>query len=103
MLNLELAQEQVMLRDSLERLLQRDSTSARIRAAEPLGFDAALWAELVALGLPLLRVPDGAGGAGMSLLDAVLVAEMMGRYLASAPLIETIVANQILARTNPEL
>jgi alkylation response protein AidB-like acyl-CoA dehydrogenase len=102
-LNLELAPEQVMLRDSMERLLQRDSTSARIRAAEPLGFDAALWAELVALGLPLLRVPDGAGGAGMSLLDAVLVAEMMGRYLASAPLIETIVANQILARTNPEL
>jgi len=101
-LNLELAQEQVMLRDSLERLLQRDSTSARIRAAEPLGFDTALWSELTALGLPLLRVPEDAGGAGLSLLDAVLVAEMAGRYLASAPLIESIVANQLLARIGGE-
>jgi len=103
MLNLELAQEQVMLRDSLERLLPRDSASARIRAAEPLGFDSALWAELTALGLPLLRVPESAGGAGLSLLDAVLVAEMAGRYLVSAPLIEGIVANQMLARIGGEM
>lgn len=101
-MNLELAQEQVMLRDSLERLLQRDSTSARIRAAEPLGFDSALWGELTALGLPLLRVPESAGGAGLSLLDAVIVAEMAGKYLASAPLIESIVANQIIARIGGE-
>jgi len=97
-LNLELAQEQQMLRDSLERLLQKDSTSARIRAAEPLGFDAALWSELTALGLPLLRVPEDDGGAGLSLLDAVLVAESSGTYLASAPLMESIVAAQMLAR-----
>ncbi|GAA0333250.1 hypothetical protein GCM10009087_49350 [Sphingomonas oligophenolica] len=101
-MNLELAQEQVMLRDTLERLLQRDSTSARIRAVEPLGFDRALWAELTALGLPLLRVPEEAGGAGLSLLDAVLVAELAGSYLASAPLIESIVASQMLARVGGE-
>ena len=102
-MNLELAQEQVMLRDSLERLLQRDSTSDRIRAVEPLGFDPALWNELTRLGLPLLRVPEGAGGAGLSLLDAVLVAELAGTYLASAPLIEAIVANQALARVGGSL
>jgi len=102
-LNLELAQEQVMLRDSLERLLQRDSTSDRIRAAEPLGFDSALWRELADLGLPVLRVPEEAGGAGLSLLDAVLVAELVGTYLASAPLIEAIVANQALARVGGSL
>jgi len=101
-LNLELAQEQVMLRDSLERLLQRDSTSARVRAAEPLGFDPLLWAELTALGLPLLRVPEELGGAGLSLLDAVLVAELAGTYLASAPLLESLVANQIVARVGGE-
>src|SRR6185312_14520939 len=87
-----------MLRDSLERLLQKESTSARIRAAEPLGFDRALWAELVALGLPLMRVPVDAGGAGLSLFDAVLVAEAAGAYLASAPLLESIVASQMLAK-----
>lgn len=97
-MNLELAQEQVMLCDSLERLLLQHSTSARIRAAEPLGFDSQLWIELAGLGLPLLRVPEGAGGAGLSLLDAVLVAELTGKHLVSAPLIESIVANRMLAR-----
>jgi len=67
MLNLELSQEQQMLRDSLERLFQKESTSARIRAAEPLGFDRALWNELIALGLPLMRVPDESGGAGSAI------------------------------------
>lgn len=97
-MNLELAQEQQMLRDTVERLLQKESTSARIRAAEPLGFDQALWAELVALGLPLLRVPEECGGADLSLLDAVVMAEAAGTNLASAPLIESIVASQLLAR-----
>ena len=87
-----------MLRDSLERLLRRDSTSARIRAAEPLGFDRALWEELIDLGLPLMRAPADEGGAGLSLLDAVLVAEAVGTYLVSAPLLESIVAAQVLAR-----
>ena len=97
-MNLELSQEQQMLRDSLERLFQKESASARIRAAEPLGFDRALWDELLALGLPLLRVPADHGGADLSLFDAVLVAETAGTYLASAPLIETIVANQMVSR-----
>ncbi|HEY6869477.1 MAG TPA: acyl-CoA dehydrogenase, partial [Novosphingobium sp.] len=88
-----------MLRDSLEKLLQKESTSARIRAAEPLGFDRALWNDLIALGLPLLRVPAELGGFGLSLLDAVLVAEAAGTYLASAPLIESLVACRILAQT----
>jgi len=101
-LNLDLAQEQQILRDSVERLLQKESTSARIRAAEPIGFDSSLWAEMVALGLPLLRVPEEFGGAGLSLLDAVLLAEAAGTYLASAPLIESIVATQLLARVRGE-
>lgn len=91
-----------MLRDSLEKLLQKESTSARIRAAEPLGFDSALWSELVELGLPLLRVPEDCGGADLPLIDAVLVAESAGASLASAPLIESMVACQILARSAPE-
>lgn len=97
-MNLELADEQQMLRDSLERLLQKESTTARVRAAEPLGFDKGLWAELTQMGLPLLRVSDAAGGAGLSLIDAVLIAETAGAHLASAPLIESMVAARIVAQ-----
>lgn len=97
-MNLELADEQQMLRDSLERLLLKESTTARVRAAEPLGFDANLWGELTQMGLPLLRVPGETGGAGLSLIDAVLIAETAGNHLASVPLIESIVAARIVAQ-----
>lgn len=96
-MNLQLTEEQGLLRESLERLFQNESTSSRIRAAEPLGFDPALWSELVALGLPLMRVPEEREGAGLALFDAVLVAELAGTYLASVPLIECMVASRTLA------
>jgi alkylation response protein AidB-like acyl-CoA dehydrogenase/enoyl-CoA hydratase/carnithine racemase len=102
-LNLHLDEEQGMLRDSLDRLFQKDSTSAAIRAAEPLGFDPALWSEIVALGIPLMRVPVANDGADLSLMDAVLVAESVGTYLASVPILEAIVANQALARLGGDL
>jgi alkylation response protein AidB-like acyl-CoA dehydrogenase len=97
-LNLQLDDEQGMLRDSLDRLFQNGSTSARIRAAEPLGFDRKLWSEILALGIPLMRVPAANDGADLSLMDAVLVAECVGTYLASIPVLEAIVANRALAR-----
>ena len=63
---------------------------------------APLWQALVAAGLPLMRVPEDAGGAGLTLFDAVLVAEAAGRHLASAPVAEVIVAAHILARAATE-
>ncbi|WP_084582327.1 acyl-CoA dehydrogenase [Sphingomonas azotifigens] len=100
-MNLQLSEQQALLRDSLERLFQNESTSARIRAAEPLGYDPALWTELVGFGLPLMRVPEGRGGGGLALIDAVVVAETLGSYLASVPLIECAVASRILADIAP--
>jgi alkylation response protein AidB-like acyl-CoA dehydrogenase len=97
-LNLQLDDEQGMLRESLDRLFQKESTSARVRAAEPLGFDPALWSEIVALGLPLMRVPADNDGPDLSLMDAILVAEATGAYLASGPVLEAIVSNRALAR-----
>lgn len=101
-MDLQLTEEQSLLRESLERLFRNESTSARIRAVEPLGFDPALWSELVGLGLPLMRVPEDKGGVGLSLFDAVLIAETIGTYLASAPLIDCAVASNILAAVSTE-
>ncbi len=96
-MNLAPAEEQVLLRDSFERFFRNESTPARVRAAEPLGFDAALWAGLVQMGAPVMRVPDSAGGGGMGLFDAILAATEAGRSLASCPLVEVIVAARVLA------
>lgn len=95
--NLQLSDDQAMLEATLERVFREHSTGPRIRAAEPVGFDQALWATLVGQGIPALRVPEDKGGGGMSLMHAVLAAEQAGLALASAPLVEAIVANRLLA------
>lgn len=97
-MNLQLSDEQTMLQDVFARLFAKESSPERVRSAEPLGFDKALWAELVAVEAPMLRVGEAHGGSNATLFDAVLVAEQAGRHLASAPLIEVVVAAALLAR-----
>jgi alkylation response protein AidB-like acyl-CoA dehydrogenase len=101
-MNLGLSEEQTLLRDSFAKMLRAESTPARVRAAEALGHDPALWKSLVAFGIPAMRVPEAAGGGEMSLLDAALIAEEAGRHLVPAPLIESIVAARLLAELGGE-
>jgi 3-oxochol-4-en-24-oyl-CoA dehydrogenase len=97
-MNLALSEEQRLLQDAVDKFFRQESTPARVRAAEPSGDDLALWAGVVDMGLPLMRVPAARGGGEQSLLDAVLVAELAGRHLASAPIVESIVAAALLAQ-----
>jgi alkylation response protein AidB-like acyl-CoA dehydrogenase len=90
--------EQQQLVDAYAALYAKESSSERVRAAEPGGFDERLWAQLLELGSVAMGVDEAAGGWGASLLDLALVAEQHGRALGSAPLIETQVAARLLAR-----
>jgi alkylation response protein AidB-like acyl-CoA dehydrogenase len=101
-MNLNLSEEQLMLQDSFLRLFQSESTSARIRAAEPLGFDPTLWTQVVAAGTPLIRIPEAAGGLGLGLFEAALIVETAGRSLASVPIIETIVSARLLSEIDSD-
>jgi alkylation response protein AidB-like acyl-CoA dehydrogenase len=96
-MHLELCEEQVLLRDTFAQLFAVESSPERVRAAEPLGFDAALWKQLGNTGALCMRAPEAAGGGGASLLDAAIVAHEAGRQLASGPLVEAIVAARLLA------
>jgi alkylation response protein AidB-like acyl-CoA dehydrogenase len=96
-MNLHLSEDQTLLTDTVEKLFRNECTPERLRAAEPLGFDPVLWSGVVEMGLPLMRVPIDRDGGGMSLFEAVLIADLAGRFLASVPLIETIVAGRLLA------
>jgi 3-oxochol-4-en-24-oyl-CoA dehydrogenase len=89
-MQLGLTDAQVLLQDTARRLFEAECTPARLRAAETSGFDAVLWDKLVALGIPAMRA------AGMSLLDAAIVAEEAGRRVAPVALIEAIVAAALL-------
>lgn len=84
--------------EMFERFFDGESTSERVRAAEPGGFDRKLWGQLVELGVPMMRVPENAGGGGMSLFDACVMIEHAGRRLAPAPLAETVCAALVLGQ-----
>src|SRR5882724_3924732 len=101
-MKLGLNEDQAMLRESFSKLLRAESPPARVRTAEPLGYDPALWAALVAFGIPAMRASEAAGGGGMSLLDAALIAEEAGRHLVSGPLIEAMVAGHLLGELGGE-
>ena len=95
-MQLSLPADSIPVKEMFERFFATESTPARVRAAEPLGFDAELWRALVALDAPFLRLSGEAGGGGMSLFDACVMMEEAGRRLAPAPLAEAIVALRIL-------
>jgi alkylation response protein AidB-like acyl-CoA dehydrogenase len=101
-MRLGLSDEQQLLRETFAQLFARESSPERVRAAEPLGFDAALWNQLAATDALGIRTPASGGGSDASLLDAALVAEEAGRRLASAPFVEAVVAARILAGSTDE-
>jgi alkylation response protein AidB-like acyl-CoA dehydrogenase len=88
-----LTEGQRLFADSLRRLLaDRLSVDALRRHAETgSGFDADLWDGLVELGLPGLLVPERFGGAGLSVLDAAVAAEVLGGAAAPAPFVGSVV------------
>ncbi|MDB5451803.1 MAG: hypothetical protein JWO33_381, partial [Caulobacteraceae bacterium] len=96
-MNLSLSEDRTMLKDALTRALAKESTPARIRAAEKAGHDPALWTVFSEMGLPLLRVAEDHGGIGLGLLDAVLVAETVGEHLAVIPAVDVMVTARLLS------
>lgn len=96
-MDLSLSAEQQQLVDSFAAMYARESTSERVRAAEPSGFDPALWKALLKTGAVEMAVDDVAGGWVASELELALIAEQYGRVLASAPVIEAQVAARLLS------
>jgi alkylation response protein AidB-like acyl-CoA dehydrogenase len=92
--------EQQLLIDAFGALYAKESPPERVRAAEPSGHDPDLWNRLRHNGVLEMAVDEAAGGWGASLLDLALVAELHGRTLGSAPLIEAQTAARLLARVD---
>jgi len=95
--DLSLTGEQRQLVDSFAALFARESSSERVRAAEPSGFDPKLWKALLETGAVEMAVEEASGGWAASELELALIAEQFGRAVASAPVIEGQVAARLLA------
>ncbi|MCV7196159.1 acyl-CoA dehydrogenase family protein [Mycobacterium angelicum] len=94
-MNLELTDEQVALRDTLRRFLsEKASISGHVRALldDPTGSTGAVWRGLADLGATGLLVPAEYGGAGMTMVEAGVVAEELGAALYPGPWLSSAVA-----------
>jgi alkylation response protein AidB-like acyl-CoA dehydrogenase len=96
--DLDPSDEQRSIIDVFGSLVERAAPLDRLREHEPLGFSAALWDQLVAVGAPGMAVGEAAGGGGAGLLDLALAVEAMGARLAPAPLVEHAVTARLLER-----
>ncbi|MFG3285375.1 acyl-CoA dehydrogenase family protein [Streptomyces sp. NPDC048111] len=74
------------MRDLLAARFDRDALRA---AVERPGLDRGLWQALGKAGFFALRLPEGEGGVGLGLPEAVLVFEEAGRALLPGPLVAT--------------
>jgi alkylation response protein AidB-like acyl-CoA dehydrogenase len=79
-----LTQDQKMMQESVGRTLERVSSLERVRKAADKGEAHAkdIATALAELGVPGILVPEEFGGLGLSLLDAALVAEKIGRSVS---------------------
>lgn len=94
-MNLELTDEQAALRDTTRRFLaEKAPISGHVRELldDPTGVDEAVWRGLADLGVTGLLVPEDHGGAGMTMVEAGVVAEELGAALHPGPWLSTAVA-----------
>jgi alkylation response protein AidB-like acyl-CoA dehydrogenase len=98
---LQFSEEQAMLLDVARQFCQDKSPIASVRAQleTEMGFDTALWDEMVSLGWAGIALPESLGGSGMGMATLVPVVEAMGRAMLGTPLISSSLASQLLLRS----
>jgi hypothetical protein len=88
-----LSEEQEALRDLTRKIFADCRNPERTKQLEASGqwFDLELWKRLCETNLPGIALPEEVGGAGLGMLEVVLVLEELGRHLGAAPLYATVV------------
>ncbi len=97
-----LSEEQVLLQDSVAKFLESVSDIDQVRAALGGGGDGDIWQGLNELGANAALVPEEYDGMGLSLLDAALIQEMLGRFVTPAPFAANVMATTALAASGTE-
>ena len=86
-MDLDFSEEQQMIIDMTRSVLEEHSPSDVVRDMEddPRGYPDELWKQMSELGLNGILIPESHGGGGMSLFEAALVYEELGRAMAPVP------------------
>lgn len=106
-MDFKLSSEQDMLRNGLSKFLagRYDLDRSRAAAKTGAGWQPEIWRafadELGILGAPL---PESAGGSGGGPVEAMVIAEELGRALVTEPFVDTVVvAGGLLARAGGDI
>ena len=89
-------EQQLLIRNTLERLLGDLCTPEVVNAAEQGEWPRELWAALVETGLALAGIPEAVGGAGGEPEDSLLVIREAAKFAAPLPLAEHFMAAHLL-------
>ena len=86
-MDLDFTDEQDMLRELVRGVCTDVAPLDVVREMEddPIGYPDAFWKQLAALDLIGLTLPTAFGGSEMSLLEATILYEELGRSLAPSP------------------
>lgn len=98
-MNFDLSEDQILLQDSVNRYLQKAlplDKLIKVFDSED-GFDQQLWRQLFDLGIGAILAPEDDGGLGLELLDAAVVAEMLGYHAMPGPFVGQMLAIYALA------
>ncbi|WP_310540054.1 acyl-CoA dehydrogenase family protein [Phenylobacterium sp.] len=89
-----LTDDQRMMQESLSRTLAEAAPLERVRkfAGDPADRGADVWAALTDFGLPGIVIPEAYGGLNLTLLDAALMAEALGRAVTPVSFLGAVLA-----------
>jgi len=101
---LELDHDQQLFWETSRKFIESTCPLATVRQLydDPDGFDRGWWRQVAELGWTSMLVPEEHGGgtvSGNGLLDLVLVAEEMGRWVSPGPFLPTNVVAAAVARS----
>ncbi len=92
-----LTADQTMMQESVGRTLERAVPLDAVRKG------TSAFAALRELGVPGILIPEEDGGLGLTLLDAALVAEQLGRHVAPMPFVASAVMAPLALKGTPWL
>lgn len=93
-----LSSDQVALQDSVNRYLDERVGLEQIRSFAGSGDYREIWQGLTELGVTSILLPEDRGGIGLTILDAALVAEILGQHAAPSPFIGSAVIAPLALR-----
>ena len=99
-MDFELSDDQRALQDAARDLLDKQASPEQVRRAmaSDAPWDDALWRAMVDQGWMGIELPEDQGGVGLGTVEAAVLLEEVGRHVAPAPFLESLLALGALAR-----